>query len=212
MKRSRLAACLLALLMSLLSAQAGHSTPASAEGSGNCYPIFWGNKMVDCVPIPVVVDGWCRGPCPPPPCLSCPWELAIDFRTYPVLPQSQEFQYVADLTLGFHALHAASQAGDTTSRSRLRAEALGHFQRGARTLGRSQVTVEQVGLLDRGAGALGPQPVPWLVAAGNDIIAGMNYLRDGGSGPGLPSGSIQLAVQKFDDAHWKFETLPGAGS
>ncbi|WP_147268399.1 hypothetical protein [Spongiactinospora rosea] len=194
--------------MSLLSAQVVHSTMASAESSSrDCYPITWRSIEVDCYPIAVVVDKWCPGPCPPP-CLSCPWEWAIDFRTYPVLPEYLEFQYIAELTRGFLTLHEAARTSDPTAQNQLRREALGYFQLGARAVSGTQVVVEQVGRLDRDTGIFGPYPEPWLLAAASDIADGTSLLRESHSGPGPQPWA---AMQEFNEAYLElvYETSIG---
>ncbi|MFF4413104.1 hypothetical protein ACFYY8_11275 [Streptosporangium sp. NPDC001559] len=143
------------------------------------------------------MNRWCPG-CPPPPCLTtCPPEWAIAFRTSRVLPVSQEFQYVGDLTRGFATLHEARG----TSNSRLRAEALEYFRSAVRALYGASVTVKQVGQLDRANGVLQPVSAPWLTAAAIDVTDGLRELA-GGGGQVPPSPSAAMA--QFDEAYREF--------
>ncbi|RBQ15925.1 hypothetical protein DP939_33525 [Spongiactinospora rosea] len=163
---------------------------------------------MDCYPIPVVVQKWC--PCPPPPCLTMcrPAEWAIKFRTDTVLPESLQFQYVADVTRGFLSLHEAARTSDAAAKANFRFAALESFQSGARALLGRRVWAERVGVLDREAAVLGPQPVPWLVAAAYDIADGMNILL---RTDGTPSGNGQRAMPEFDEAYREFMTQTPIG-
>ncbi|MEV6986268.1 hypothetical protein AB0M95_34115 [Sphaerisporangium sp. NPDC051017] len=192
MKRSRWAAALLALIVSVLLGQVAVSTPASADGYSNCIPIIRNGRVVDCIPIPVLVDYRCP---------TCPPEFALDFREYTVLPETIKIQYVTALTRGLRSLDQAALTTNPTVRQQLRAEALNSFTSAAGTLGRNTtVSVAQVGYIDIYAGVIRPAAIPWLSAAGVDIADGLTALQKANGGP-LPDPWRDVAVAEFDEAY-----------
>ncbi|GII88781.1 hypothetical protein Ssi03_67710 [Sphaerisporangium siamense] len=195
MKRSRWAACLLALLVSVLVGQGVLSTPAEAKGYGNCIPIYSNGRIVFCEPILVEVERWCPG-CPVP-CPNCLPEFALDFREYLVQPAYLKLQSVRDLTRGLGLLDQAAR----TQNSQLRQEALLSFTSVARSLARgSTVRLEQAGYIDRAAGVVRPAALPWLTGAGTHIAEGLTTLQQYvNSPPGLPSpADPQQALARID--------------
>ncbi|GII64606.1 hypothetical protein Skr01_46910 [Sphaerisporangium krabiense] len=183
MKRSRWAACLLALLVSVLVGQGVLSTPAQADGNANCIPIYSNGRIVFCEPILVEVAGWCPG-CPRP-CLSCLPEYALDFREYLTQPAYLRYQSVLELARGLGLLEQAARSQN----SQLRRDALVSFISVVRPLGKNgSVRLEQAGYIDRAAGVVRPAGLSWLTSAGNHITEGLAIVQQYyNSPPNVPS-------------------------
>jgi hypothetical protein len=84
-----------------------------------------------------------------------------------------------------------------------RAAALSSFQAASNLVTFSQLAVDQVGRINPENNQFEPQSIPWMQAAGEDIVDGITFLQLGRANP-QAGGYTALAAAQFDEAYTEF--------
>jgi hypothetical protein len=84
-----------------------------------------------------------------------------------------------------------------------RTAALNSFQAASTLVTINQLAVGQVGRINPENNQFEPQPIPWLQAAGEDIVDGITFLQLGRTSQ-QPASYTMLAAAQFDEAYTEF--------
>lgn len=183
---------------------AGHGPIGIAKmPSPSCYLVKSNGFIVQIVCPPLLVDYPVNIECPP----RC--GPAFDWGYDPaILSQGVENMVSERIVAGLVALGNAGAAIDPGARATYRSQAMSAFTMAARYSVNTRQVLRQVGLGSTYDNAFDPQPVPWhswVQAAGEDIAAGMAYLKQYLTAPATFANPwLPLATAKFDEAYAEF--------
>lgn len=189
--RRRLAVLLAMLVASLGGVAVTTATPAYAATSTTyCFPFFQDGVLIGyyCIEVPFAYD--------PNPCL-CP-DFAIDILTNPALETDWQRGYLGEVGRGLGLLGQA--AANPREATRLRQQAQAAFVSAGRYLGGVSLSLRQVGIADVAELRLDPSPEPWLVAAGSDLVDGLQLIQLARASS-APAPLLARAMVEFEAAY-----------
>lgn len=193
----RTAFALIGMLALSVVAAIGPATEASAAPymSKLCW-LDWSNGQlkVYCVDIEVVWP-WDKYT----ECWMC--GLSFDWQHDPVIREDLEAAVGQQVVNGIDKLGAAEFTRDVTLRAQLRAEAMSAFTAAARYGGGSAMSMQSTGVANMERNTYEPDPHPWTLAAGADIVDGVALLQRSFEDP-VNAGRLRaLAAAQFDEAY-----------
>jgi hypothetical protein len=171
----------IAAVVAAVASLTGPVAPAQA-GPDPLFAPWCNDPPLICRPVKVPIIH-----CPP----FCPVDIWWRWRWPPEHPDWM-------LLLNEEIATSMQQLGDGS-----RAAALNSFQAASNLVTFNQLAVDQVGRINPDNNQFEPQPIPWLQAAGEDIVDGITFLQLGRANP-QAGGYTALAAAQFDEAYTEF--------